>query len=306
MQIHAPDKLGILMLPRELYAYFNAAESQDKPLPVTITIGHDPLTKLASQGDQSELEIAGALMGRPLPVVKSYTNDVYIPAEAEISIEGHILPHVRALEGPFGEFPKYYSGAGMLPVIQITCITHRRNPIYETNNPSGLENIVLGGIPRESSLLERIRMNFPNVADLRLTPGGLGRYHIVIKLRKQQMGEGKNVIACAFGCHYDIKQVIVVDEDIDIDDPQQVEWAVATRFQADKDLVVIDRALGSKLDPSTCKHGLSSKVGMDATYYLDKEKAFYVSRIPVVRDEPVGHVLSENMTPFSCYISRKE
>ncbi|CDZ77772.1 Phenolic acid decarboxylase subunit C [Legionella massiliensis] len=284
MQVHLPDKLGILMLPRDLHAYYQDADKEGVPLPITITIGHDPITKLSSQlmapRDQSELEIAGALRGQPLEVVKSYTNDIFIPAEAEIAIEGEILPGLRALEGPFGEFPKYYTGCSMLPVVQIKCITHRRNPIYETNHPSGLENIVLGGVPREASFLERIRLSFPNVLDLRLTPGGLGRYHLIIKMKKSNPGEAKNVIACAFGCHYDIKQVIVVDDDINIDDPTQVEWAVATRFQADRDLVVIQRALGSKLDPSAIKHTLSSKVGIDATKYLDALDKFYVTQVP--------------------------
>ncbi|CAM2813104.1 3-polyprenyl-4-hydroxybenzoate decarboxylase [Legionella steigerwaltii] len=284
MQVHAPDKLGILMLPRDLYAYHQYAESQGLPLPITITIGHDPLTKMSSQmiapRDQSELEIAGALMGRPLSTVKSYTNNVFIPAEAEISIEGIILPGVKALEGPFGEFPKYYSGSSMLPVIHVLCITHRQKPIFETNHPSGLENIVLGGVPREASLLERIQLNFPNVLDLRLTPGGLGRYHMVVKMKKSNLGEAKNVICCALGCHYDIKFVIVVDDDIDIDDKNQIEWAVATRFQAERDLVVVNGALGSKLDPSAKKHTLSSKIGFDATKYLDEIDTFYVTRVP--------------------------
>ncbi len=293
LQVHAPDKLGILMLPRDLHAYYQYAESHDQPLPISITIGHDPITKMSSQmmapRDQSELEIAGALMGVPLPVVKSYTNNVFIPAEAEIAIEGVVLPRVRALEGPFGEFPKYYTGCSMLPVVQVTCITHRQKPIFETNNPSGLENIVLGGVPREASFLERIRLNFPNVLDLRLTPGGLGRFHLVIKMKKSNMGEAKNVICCAFGCHYDIKLVVVVDDDIDITDDNQVEWAIATRFQAERDLVVVHSALGSKLDPSAKKHMLSSKVGFDATKYLDDVDAFYVTNIPT----PPGYVFAE-------------
>lgn len=286
LQVHAPDKLGILMLPRDLYAYYKIAEQRNEPQPITITIGHDPLIELASQAiaprDLCELEIAGTLQGTALEVTKSYTNDVYIPAHAEIAIEGHIMPHMRSLEGPFGEFPKYYSGAGLQPYIQITAITHRKNPIYKTNNPSGLENIVLGGIPREASLLNRIQLNFPNVIDLRLTAGGLGRYHIVIKVKKSQYGEAKNIIACAFGCHYDIKQVIVVDDDINIDDPLQIEWAVATRFQAERDLVILNHALGSKLDPSTdiVKRGLGSKIGLDATIYMDESKEFYVTKVP--------------------------
>ncbi|KTC88736.1 UbiD family decarboxylase [Fluoribacter dumoffii] len=307
LQVHAPDKLGILMLPRDLYAYHQYAESQDAPLPVTITIGDDPLTKLSSQmiapRDQSELEIAGALMGQPLPVVKSYTNDVHIPAEAEIAIEGYIPPGLRALEGPFGEFPKYYTGSSMLPIVQITCITHRQKPIFETNHPSGLENIVLGGVPREASLLERIRLNFPNVLDLRLTPGGLGRYHMAIKMKKTQMGEAKNVICCALGCHYDIKFVVVVDEDIDIDDSNQIEWAVATRFQAERDLVVVHGALGSKLDPSAKKHTLGSKVGFDATLYLDEKDKFYVTRVPTPQNYLFPKVDNTMDEKFKDYIA---
>jgi 2,5-furandicarboxylate decarboxylase 1 len=120
MQVHAPDRLGILMLPRDLPAYFAYAESIGEPLPVTVTIGHEPLTELASQAvgprDLCELPIAGALHGQPLRVTRSYTNDVIIPADAEFSIEGRILPHVRAPEGPFGEFHKYYTGTELQPV----------------------------------------------------------------------------------------------------------------------------------------------------------------------------------------------
>ncbi|MGL5741698.1 MAG: hypothetical protein ACRCXC_03680 [Legionella sp.] len=143
---------------------------------------------------------------------------------------------------------------------------------------------MLGGVPREASLLERICLNFPNVLDLRLTSGGFGRYHLVVKMKKSNIGEAKNVICCALGCHYDIKLVVVVDEDINIDDPNPIELAIATRFQAEIDLVVINGALGSKLDPSAKKHTLSSKVGFDATKYLDEIDKFYVTRIPTPED----------------------
>lgn len=304
MQVQGPDKLTILMLPRDLYAYYAAAEAMNRPLPVTITIGHDPITELSSQAiaprDVCELEIAGALKGEPVEVVKSYTNDVYIPAHAEIAIEGEIVPHLRVLEGPFGEFPKYYTGQGLLPYIQVKCITHRRNPIYKFANPSGAESLILGAVPREASILERLQLNFPNVLNVRLPAGGRGRFHLVVKVKKRQVGEGKNIIAAAFGCHYDIKQVIVVDEDIDIDSPEEVEWAVATRFQADRDLVVLHRSLGSKLDPTASRRGLSSKLGMDATAYVDEEERFYVARVPGrplgSPDEVMGD--AEVLTPY--------
>ncbi len=288
MQLHGPKRLGILMLPRDLHAYFTYAESVGEPLPVTITIGHEPLTELASQAvaprDLCELHIAGALHGAPLRVTRSYTNDVVVPADAEFSIEGRILPHVRAPEGPFGEFPKYYTGTELQPVIEVDCVTHRTSPIYRVNNPSGLENVVIGGVPREVSIRERLQLNFPEVTDVRLTAGGLGRYHMVVQMKKGQYGSAKNVLLGTFGCHYDLKLVTVVDDDIDIDDAEQVEWAVATRFQADRDLVVVDGALGSKLDPSGDKRGLSAKLGIDATTPLGSGDRFVFSRIPTDRD----------------------
>ena len=306
MQVHAPDKLGILMLPRDLHAYFAYAESVGRELPVTITIGHEPLTELASQAiaprDQCELEIAGALHGAPLRVVRSYTNDVMVPADAEFSIEGRVLPHVRAPEGPFGEFPKYYTGTDLQPVIQIDCITQRTRPIYRVNNPSGIENVVIGGVPREATILERLRLNFPDVLDVRLTTGGLGRYHLVVQMRKRDYGNAKNVILGALATHYDVKHVVVVDDDIDIDDPTQVEWAIATRFQADRDLVRVEGALGSKLDPSGDRRGLNTKLGFDATVPLGEGERFLVSRIPGVSRAAAGDGVAGDNRTFHEYV----
>jgi 2,5-furandicarboxylate decarboxylase 1 len=124
----------------------------------------------------------------------------------------------------------------------------------------------------------------------------------VVQMKRSQLGEAKNVIGCAFGCHYDIKQVIVVDDDINIDDPLQIEWAVATRFQADRDLVVIDRGLGSKLDPSAKKHALSSKVGFDATKYIDELEKFYVTRVPVCDNAILADHIQSGIQIFSDYL----
>ncbi len=284
IQVNAARRMAILMLPRHLMAFYRNAEAQGEALSVAVVIGVDPLTLLASQAvlpvDTDELEIAGALHGRPLPVVKCVTSEVRVPAEAEIVIEGRILPGVRELEGPFGEFPKYYSPQDQREVIEIDCVTHRERPIYHTIIPAGMEHLLLGGIPREATLLAHLQRSFTNVIDVRLAAGGVCRYHLYVQIAKKSEGEAKNVILGAFGAHYDIKQVIVVDEDVDIHDPQQVEWAVATRFQADRDLVVVSGAQGSILDPST-DHGVSAKMGLDATRPLEFEGLSFVkTRIP--------------------------
>ncbi len=132
----------------------------------------------------------------------------------------------------------------------------------------GTEHLVLGEVPREATLLEHLQRSFPSVRDVRLTRGGTCRYHLVVKAEKTSDGEPKNIIMGAFGGHYDVKQVVVVDTDVNIDDPHEIEWAIATRFQADRDLIVVSGAQGSKLDPST-DGGISAKMGIDATRPID-------------------------------------
>ncbi len=283
-QVNGPRRLGVLILPRHLNAYFAMAESEDAPLPVAVVIGVDPVTLLASQAiaplDCDELEIASALHSSPLEVVRCATSEVRVPARAEIVIEGRLLPGVREVEGPFGEFPKYYGAPAERPVIEIDAVTCRRDALYHTIVPAAMEHLLLGGIPREATLLAELRRTFPNVRDVHLTTGGVCRYHLNVKLAKRQEGEAKNVILGALAGHYDIKRVVVVDEDVDVHDPEAVEWAVATRFQADRDLVVVAGAQGSKLDPSTDR-GVGAKMGLDATVPLDADDFSYTSiRIP--------------------------
>jgi 2,5-furandicarboxylate decarboxylase 1 len=127
-------------------------------------------------------------------------------------IEGRLLPGVREPEGPFGEFPKYYSAREDREVIEIDAVTHRRNPIYHTIVPAEMEHLLLGGIPREATLLSHLQRSFPGVLDVHLSVGGVCRYHLYVKIKKKHEGEAKNVIVGAFGGHYDIKQVIVVDD----------------------------------------------------------------------------------------------
>jgi len=289
LQLSGPNRLGALLLPRHTRMFYEAAEADGVPLSVAIVIGVDPLTLLASQAivpvDHDELEIAGALHGRPLPVVKCLTSELRVPTEAEIVIEGRVLPRVRAPEGPFGEFPQYYSAPGDRHVIEIDVVTHRKDAIFHTIVGGGLEHLMLGAIPREATLLAHLKRSFPNVRDVRLSRGGVCRYHLHVQLAKRQEGEGKNVILGAFAGHYDIKQVIVVDEDVNIHDPAEVEWAVATRFQADRDLVVIAESQGSSLDPSA-RNGVGAKMGLDATKPLSADPMTF-TRIRVPGEEAV-------------------
>ncbi len=258
-QVSGADRIGVLLLPRHTHHYFRMAEEAGEALEIALVIGVHPACILASQAiaalDEDEMEIAGALMGAPVEMVKCKTNRVRVPAEPE---------------GPFGEFPQYYGPRANREVIHVDAVTHRRNAIFHTIVGGGMEHLLLGEIPREATLLEHLQRSFPNVQDVRLTRGGTCRYHLVVKIDKRSNGEPKNIIMGAFGGHYDVKQVVVVDLDVDIDDPHQIEWAVATRFQADRDLVVVSGAQGSKLDPSS-QEGIGAKMGIDATKPVEAE-----------------------------------
>jgi 2,5-furandicarboxylate decarboxylase 1 len=273
-QVSGLDRIGVLLLPRHTKHYFRMAEEAGEALEIALVIGVHPALILASQAitalDCDEMEIAGALLGQAVEMVKCRTNRVRVPAHAEIVIEGRILPKIREPEGPFGEFPQYYGPRADREVIQVDAITHRKNPIFHTIVGGGVEHLLLGAIPREATLLDHLQRSFPSVRDVRLTRGGTCRYHLAVKIEKTSAGEAKNIIMGAFGGHYDLKQVVVVDMDVDIDDPNEIEWAIATRFQADRDLVVVSGAQGSKLDPSSVD-GVSAKMGIDATKPLATE-----------------------------------
>ena len=264
------------------------AELAGHDLHCAIVVGASPAELLASQAispiNCDELEVAGALVGQPLEVVRCKTSDIHVPAHAEIVLEGRLLAGQRAPEGPFGEFTQYYGASPASHVIEIDMITHRADPIYHTIIGGGMEHLLLGCIPREATILESIQRHFPNVSNVALSPGGVCRYHLYMKMKPRAEGEAKNAIMAAFAAHYDIKQVIVVDEDVNIHDAREVEWAVATRFQASRDLILIHESQGSKLDPST-RQGVGSKMGLDATVPISlRDKEYKRISIPGIDD----------------------
>ena len=231
LQVTDKNHLGILLLPRHLMHFQRLAEEKNQPLEIAIVIGLDPIVMLASQAltplGQDEFCIAGALYGEPIELVKCETVDVEVPAHAEIVLEGLILPNIRKPEGPFGEYPKYYGPRSEREYIEITCITNRKNPIYQTIVPATDEHLLLGAVPREGGILQIVKNAVPTVSSVHLTPGGTGRYHLVIQMEKKNEGEAKNAIFAAFGSSQEIKHVVVVDKDVDIFNPVEVNWAIA-------------------------------------------------------------------------------
>lgn len=288
-QVSGKDKFGILIETRDTRQFYADAEATGQPLEVAIVIGADPFVMIASQINgphgQDELEYAGAMSGAPLPVVKCRTNNVRIPAGAEIVIEGRILPKVREDEGPFGEFPQLYGPRGSRQVLEVDLVAHRKKPIFYTIVSGCREHLLLGSLPREALVLSRMQMTFPNVRNVHLSMGGVGRFHLYIQMHKRYEGESQNVLLSGLSQHFDFKLATVVDEDIDIFDPLDVEWAMATRFQADRDLLVVSGALCSKLDPAA-QDGFGSKLGIDATKPVGAEEMRF-KRIYVPGEENV-------------------
>lgn len=285
LQVLGKDSMCIYMLPRHLGLCYENARRAGRPLDVAVVIGSGPLTLLASQAilpfGVDEFEVANSLHGDgSFKLTKCTTVDVEVPAESEIVIEGSVQTDEMAMEGPFGEFPKYYSPAGMKPVVRIKAVGLRKDPVFHSILPASQEHLLMGGLAREGSLLRGLRASVPSVRRVHLTPGGTCRYHLVIGIEKKNEGEAKNAILAAMANNADIKHVVAVDNDVDIFDMEEVEWAIATRFQSDRDLFVIPSSLGSRLDPST-KNGLGAKMGIDATAPLGELHSRYKRiRIP--------------------------
>ena len=284
MQVIDKNKFGLLILPRHLKSILNRSKKSKTPLKVAVTVGLDPILLLASQlvlsPDEDEIKVAGAIKGDPISLTPAPWSGIPVPTDSEIVIEGEILPNEKHEEGPFGEFPRYYGPSGKREVLNVHSISMREDAIYYSVLPAGFDHLLMGSIPREVSLLNDLKKINPSVLDVSLPLSSSGRFHCNVQIEKQNEGETKNVLMAALSSHYDIKHVTIVDHDINIHDLQQVDWAIATRFQAHKDLFVIEGVLGSKLDPSA-NNGITSKMGLDATAPLGSlDKEFRTIKIP--------------------------
>lgn len=283
-QVNNKNQISALIASPKLTNDFLMLERQNKPLEVAIILGYDASMLTVSQMPSStygvdKYMIDSALRGEPLELVQCETVDLLVPAFAEIILEGRIIPGKREIEGPFGELMGYYGPSNPHPIIEIDCITHRDNPIYQTAFPCREEHVT-NGLIREMELLYHLG-NQLDVIDVHLTKTGGYRFDAVVSIRKTKDGEGKTAILAALGLNKDLKRVVIVDEDVDIYNVDDVEWAIITRSQATLDYVIVPGALGSTLEPSHGLRGVTDKVGIDATKPLvDPEEHFERAKIP--------------------------
>jgi 4-hydroxy-3-polyprenylbenzoate decarboxylase/2,5-furandicarboxylate decarboxylase 1 len=247
------------------------AERLGVSLDVAVVNGCDPVLLYASQAKVppgfDEIEIAGGINGAPVEVVRGKTVDIAIPATAELVIEGRILPGERVKEGPFGEFTGYYGPAEENPVMKVTAITHRRDPIFLaglTGVPT-TDNHILKVFAYESVLYENLRKVFPEVTAVSFPDWGGVQYGAVVALRQRYKGQARHLILTALGDSARPKWVIVVDDDIDVHDTEKVLWAMITRGQPAEDTIIVPGVAGGPLDPSAPEKEVISLLGFDAT-----------------------------------------
>jgi 2,5-furandicarboxylate decarboxylase 1 len=270
---------------RHLHKCFTYAKDHGEDLKISITIGVHPAVSIAAAYQAAygidEMWIANSLLGGKLLLSKTSYSQIYVPSNAEIVIEGKILKD-KTHEEWMVEMLRTYDFKRKQPVLEIERIMFRENAIYHDILPGYAEHRLLMGMPVEAKMYDHIKNVVPTTQSVHLTNGGSNWLSAVIQINKRLEGEPKNVLLAAFASHPSLKIATVVDGDIDPTDANAVEYAVTTRCQADKDLIIIPNAKGSSLDPSSDQENLlTTKVGIDATATLLKAKErFEIAKIP--------------------------
>ncbi|HVY57889.1 MAG TPA: UbiD family decarboxylase [Xanthobacteraceae bacterium] len=275
MMFRTRRELGIdLFTASDLRRYYQSRFDRGEPLPIAVAVGVHVFEHMAAAykapAGLNEMHIAGGLRGEPLEMVRAKTVDVLVPAHAEIVLEGELLPNGwTADEGPFGEFAGMQGDLKHNPLFRVNAITHRRNPIFFALQMPW-ENDWLNGPATEAACMRVLGLAGIQVVAVRATEGGCCGWSVVAAIKKRA-GEGKNAIAALLSLPV-VKQAVVTDDDIDIYDPDEVEWAITFRCQADKDIVILSGMKGKHVDPSVRPWDLApgqlpttSKFGIDAT-----------------------------------------
>ncbi len=270
---------------RHLHRCFEDARAHGEDLRVAITVGVHPAISIAGayqhEWGKDELDIANSLLGGKLTLARAPWSGMNVPAGAEIVMEGRILRDKTSTEWMV-EMLQTYDHPRRQPVFELENLYYRNDPIFHDILSGYAEHRLLMGMPIESKLYGQIKKAHPHTLAVSMTGGGCNWLHAVVQIRKKSASDGKRIIKKAFATHRSLKQVIVVDEDIDPNNAEAVEYAMATRFQADRDLVIVKNVRGSSLDPSSNQRSLkTAKMGIDATRPLNKRpEGFELARIP--------------------------
>jgi 2,5-furandicarboxylate decarboxylase 1 len=263
-----------LVSPSDLRALYEASAADGKPLPVSFVVGAHPIDHVAAMMRMpiDELGIVASLRDAPLPVVKCVTNDIRVPADAEMVLEGYFdaRGHVEA-EGPYGEFLGYYGAVKKNPVFHLTAITRRRDALFQTATIGGramsrTDTAVLTSVRTEVIIWRALEIAVRDPVAVYATTSSGGNFNVRVALRQRVPGEARNAIAACMSALVNVKNVFVVDPDIDITSDAQIDWAMATRFQPDRDLVIMSGMRTLPLDPSITSGRVGAKAGFDLTW----------------------------------------
>jgi 2,5-furandicarboxylate decarboxylase 1 len=280
LQIKGPSKSGILLYPRHTWKNYLKYQARNEPMPVAIFIGHHPLYYVAAATTAAygvdEFEIAGGFLGEAVRLVKCETVDLEVPADAEIVLEGHIPPHYREEEGPFSEFQDYYvTGTGKNPVVEYQYMTRRHDAIFKNlQNGSEMEGCTFHKIPMSATIFRRLKDvgGGANLHNVMVLPGV---FAVVVQMTQRYYGEAKNLMLAALSSEYHHPKIaIAVDADVDIFNHTELMWALATRVNPEKDVVIIPGTHNHAMDASLPELGApgtplwqrsGSKMLIDAT-----------------------------------------
>jgi len=274
------ERAAIRLVPRDLYTMHKKAIERGEEIRIALAIGLEPNVLLAAATSvdyhTEELKIASAIKHQAkeeVEIAMKTPNGNIVPYESEIILEGRITDEY-VKEGPFLDITGTYDLVREQPVAVFEKFYVRKKPIFHLLLPGGYEHFNLMGMPREPTIYREVKKEGVDVIDVRLTPGGCSWLHGIIKIKKRREDDGKRAIYGAFRGHGSLKHVVIVDEDIDIWNMEEVEWAIATRFQGDKDLIKMEKVRGSSLDPSSYEGHLTTKLGLDATAPIDEREKF--------------------------------
>lgn len=270
---------------RDLHRAFIHSKNQNKDLKVAITIGVHPAISIAGayQADwgKDELDIANSILGGKLRLAECPYSGMFVPSGAEIVMEGRIL-HNKTHKEWMVEMLRTYDFARFQPVFELESLYYRNNPIFHDVLSGYSEHRMLMGMPIEAKLNRNLKKAFPQTKQVSMTNGGCNWLHAVVQIKKRKDIDTKSIIKKTFATHRSLKMVTIVDDDIDPNDATSIEYAMATRFQADRDLLILKNVRGSSLDPSSDQKRLkTAKLGIDATKKLSKRKeGFEIAKIP--------------------------
>ena len=268
--VASPTSLGTSLHSRgDLWRLLQDAAATGRPLPVAMVIGAHPLFMLAASARVAfgvdEREIAGGLMGAPLEVVRTPKHGLRVPAAAEVVLEGEIDPSVEEDEGPFGEFSGYSSDRSTRNRIDVCTVMQRNGAVWvDVVGGNSHEHLNLGRVPREAEMIAKLTDRFESVAAVHYPRSGT-HFHCYIAVDQRRPGEARQALLGLLGWDPYLKTVVAVDADVDVTRDEEVLWALATHFQPDRDMIVIDGLPGSALDPSADKLGTTSRLALDAT-----------------------------------------